>query len=48
MVELSGIINNDFLSKCRGTCKILVSLKLTPCSKKREEARPTCTTSVSM
>ncbi|XP_037624689.1 general transcription factor 3C polypeptide 6 isoform X3 [Sebastes umbrosus] len=23
VVELSGIINNDFLSKCRGTCKIL-------------------------
>ncbi|XP_026166503.1 general transcription factor 3C polypeptide 6 isoform X2 [Mastacembelus armatus] len=23
LVELSGIINNDFLSKCRGTCKIL-------------------------
>lgn len=25
MVELSGIINNDFLSKGWGTCKILVS-----------------------
>ncbi|XP_069567321.1 general transcription factor 3C polypeptide 6 isoform X1 [Brachyistius frenatus] len=23
VVEISGIINNDFLSKCRGTCKIL-------------------------
>ncbi|XP_019934689.1 general transcription factor 3C polypeptide 6 isoform X2 [Paralichthys olivaceus] len=23
VVELSGIISNDFLSKCRGTCKIL-------------------------
>ncbi|XP_075945999.1 general transcription factor 3C polypeptide 6 isoform X1 [Anarhichas minor] len=23
VVELSGIINNDFLTKCRGTCKIL-------------------------
>ncbi|CAK6951150.1 general transcription factor 3C polypeptide 6 isoform X1 [Scomber scombrus] len=23
VVELSGIINNDFLSKCRTTCKIL-------------------------
>ncbi|KAK0138870.1 General transcription factor 3C polypeptide 6 [Merluccius polli] len=23
VVELSGVINNDFLSKCRGTCKIL-------------------------
>uniref|UniRef100_A0AAQ6A133 Transcription factor TFIIIC triple barrel domain-containing protein n=1 Tax=Amphiprion ocellaris TaxID=80972 RepID=A0AAQ6A133_AMPOC len=23
VVEVSGIINNDFLSKCRGTCKIL-------------------------
>ncbi|XP_074534634.1 general transcription factor 3C polypeptide 6 [Halichoeres trimaculatus] len=23
LVELSGIINNDFLTKCRGTCKIL-------------------------
>ncbi|XP_056273420.1 general transcription factor 3C polypeptide 6 isoform X2 [Pseudoliparis swirei] len=23
VVELSGIINNDFMSKCRGTCKIL-------------------------
>ncbi|XP_068458432.1 general transcription factor 3C polypeptide 6 isoform X2 [Clinocottus analis] len=23
VVELSGILNNDFLSKCRGTCKIL-------------------------
>ncbi|XP_042268520.1 general transcription factor 3C polypeptide 6 [Thunnus albacares] len=23
VVELSGIINNDFLSKCRATCKIL-------------------------
>ncbi|XP_016888776.1 general transcription factor 3C polypeptide 6 isoform X1 [Cynoglossus semilaevis] len=23
VVELSGIINNDFLSKCGGTCKIL-------------------------
>ncbi|KAM3608913.1 uncharacterized protein V6R79_006696 [Siganus canaliculatus] len=23
VVELSGIINNDFLSKCRDTCKIL-------------------------
>ncbi|XP_059191111.1 general transcription factor 3C polypeptide 6 isoform X2 [Centropristis striata] len=23
VVELSGIINNDILSKCRGTCKIL-------------------------
>ena len=27
MVELSGIISNDFLSKCRGTCKILVSCR---------------------
>lgn len=25
MVELSGIINTDFMSKCQGTCKILVS-----------------------
>lgn len=25
MVELSGIINNDFLTKSRETCKILVS-----------------------
>ncbi|XP_034542495.1 general transcription factor 3C polypeptide 6 isoform X2 [Notolabrus celidotus] len=23
VVELSGIINNDFMTKCRGTCKIL-------------------------
>ncbi|CAL8358773.1 unnamed protein product [Lota lota] len=23
VVELSGVISNDFLSKCRGTCKIL-------------------------
>ncbi|XP_037834043.1 general transcription factor 3C polypeptide 6 isoform X3 [Kryptolebias marmoratus] len=23
LVELSGILNNDFLSKCRGPCKIL-------------------------
>ncbi|KAM6937436.1 general transcription factor 3C polypeptide 6 [Xenentodon cancila] len=23
VVELSGIINNDFLSKCKGSCKIL-------------------------
>lgn len=23
VVELSGIINNDFLTKCQGTCKIL-------------------------
>lgn len=25
MVELSGIINNDFLTKSQETCKILVS-----------------------
>lgn len=25
MVELTGIINTDFMSKCQGTCKILVS-----------------------
>lgn len=27
VVELSGIINTDFMSKCDGTCKILVSFR---------------------
>lgn len=28
LVELSGIIDSDFLSKCENKCKILVSLRI--------------------